>query len=97
MLYKQAVFRVKKEKLGEVIKAIAEFVTAIHENEPGVFEYKSFQLSDTVSFIHLMCFKDESAEKSHQTAPHTRKFVAVLYPDCDQEPTFTELTLVRGS
>lgn len=91
MIYKIAEFKIKKARLGECLKAIKEFVKAVKAKEPHAFIYDAYQKPDKVSFIHFMCFKDQAAEAHHQATPHVKKFVSVLYPNCEVEPIFTNL------
>lgn len=77
-------------------QAIREFVEAIARHEPHTF-YEAYEAADGVSFLHLMAFPDEAAEKNHQTAPHAMKFVESLYPRCEVQPAFAGLALVRST
>lgn len=96
MLRKMVRYRVHRDKLEKVKEDVGEFVKAISENEPQTV-YEAFQADDTVSFIHMMIFPDTNAEKNHRIAPYTMKFVAALYPNCDEPPTFADLRLIRSS
>lgn len=93
MMRKIAEYKVKPDKVGEAEGAIQEFVAAISAEEPDTF-YTAYQKDDGVSFIHFMAFRDAEAEKKHQKAPYTSKFVEILYPNCEEQPRFTDLTLV---
>ena len=88
-------YRVKSDEVETVREAIGEFVDAIAEHEPNTI-YGSLLADDGVSFVHAMAFPDAEAEESHRTADHTKRFVEVLYPRCDQEPQVTTLP-VGGS
>jgi hypothetical protein len=44
-----------------------------------------------------MAFPDEMSEKRHRSATHTREFVDFLYPNCEEEPHFIQLELVRST
>ena len=96
MISKIARYKVQKEKLEGVKKAVMEFVEAIAKNELQTL-YEAYQSDDDVSFVHFMSFPDGSAEKNHQTAAHTMKFVEALYPNCEESPVFTDLKLVRST
>ncbi len=89
-------YRAKPEAVGEVKRAITEFVDAIRSNEPDTI-YGSFVAADGRSFIHAMAFPTEQAEKGHRSAGHTQRFVERLYPLCEEEPQFIQLTLVRST
>ncbi len=96
MIRKVAQYKVKKAEVRAVEQAIIDFVAAVTQNERHTF-YEAYQGGDGVSFIHFMAFPDQDAEKEHQTAAYTMKFVDVLYPRCEAAPTFTDLKLVRSS
>ncbi len=66
-------------------------MAAIRADEPRT-HYVAYGTPDPTVFLHTMRFPDEAAEKYHQTAPHTQAFVEVLYPNCDEQPVFTDLT-----
>lgn len=97
MIAKIAEFKVKVDKLEECKKAIAEFVAAVKANEPGTILYESYQKTDSVSFIHTMYFKDAEAEEMHKNSPYVKKFVDILYPNCEIKPTFTDLKLLASN
>ena len=92
-----AQYRVKKDKLEIVKHAINDFVNAIKENEPGTLVYEAFQMPDKVSFIHFMSFKDETAQKKHEETKYLKKFVDILYPNCEQTPEFTNVDLIKSN
>jgi hypothetical protein len=73
---------VKKAEVTALEQAIIEFVAAVTHNEPHTVCI-AHQAGDGVSFIHFMAFPDQDAEKNHQTAAYTMKFVEVLYPRCE--------------
>lgn len=89
-----AEFRVKKGTEKEVLKAIREFVTAVHLEE-STTEYRAYRLGESRDYLHIMAFTDEAAQKRHQTAGYTQKFVEILYPNCEEEPKFTTITTVE--
>ena len=85
-------YRVKKQKIAEVKKAISEFVRQVKKKERGTLRYESFQLEKHPSeFVHLMKFKDKKAEDLHRKTEYVKKFVAVLYPVCEKKPVFVRL------
>lgn len=83
MIHKKVRFQVKPEKVEFVRKAIREFIIAVKANEPGALVYESFQIKDDLTFLHIMTFKDEAAEKFHKTTPHAKKFIENLHPNCE--------------
>ena len=44
-----------------------------------------------------MAFPDHEAERAHQTAEHTTRFVEILYPNCEEAPSFVDLTLSKSA
>ena len=96
MLRKIVRYRVHRDKLEKVKEDVSEFVKAVSENEPQTV-YEAYQADDTVSFFHMMSFPDADAERSHRIASYTMRFVAALYPNCDEPPAFADLRLIRSS
>lgn len=97
MKHIMARYTVKKQGIEEVKRAITEFVDAVKKNEPDTLAYEAFHENDNVSFVHFMTFKDENAETAHKTTPHVMKFVEILYPLCENEPVFTELSMLKSN
>jgi quinol monooxygenase YgiN len=89
-------YKVHRDKLQIVRKAITEFVEAIAKNEPETI-YEANQADDELTFIHIASFPDEVAETIHRKAEYTDRFVEVLYPCCEQLPEFLELRLIKGA
>ena len=89
-------YRVKPSAVETVRQAIVEFVDSVRANEPATI-YGAFATEDGRSFVHAMAFPDEETEQRHRTAEHTKKFVSVLYPNCEEEPEITKLDLVRST
>ncbi|UCF89009.1 MAG: antibiotic biosynthesis monooxygenase [bacterium] len=92
-----ALYKVKPDKVDEVRLAVNEFVEAVKENEPGALFYEAYQGKGDLSFFHLMTFEDGVAEELHRQTPHMATFVQKLYPNCEEEPGFVELELVRSN
>jgi quinol monooxygenase YgiN len=89
-------YRVKKDKVELVRKAIVQFVEAVARYESGTLAYDAFQ-EDETGFVHLMTFKNDQARKAHEIADYTNRFVDMLYPNCEKEPVFTELTPLKSN
>lgn len=91
-------YRVKKKKLRTVRNALLEFIYSVKKNEPDTLVYEVFQEKDNIaSFIHVMSFKDKNAEKIHASSKHLKKWLEILYPNCKQEPEFTNLRSVKSN
>ncbi len=96
MIHKIVRYKVKRGKVEEVKRAIIEFVELVAKNEPHTL-YEANQADDGVTFIHIMSFPDKSKEEKHKTAVYTMKFVESLYPNCEEEPVFLDLKLVKST
>ena len=92
MIYIMAKYKIKKDKLEEVKRAVIEFISAVKENEEGTLRYEAFQLKDSsLDFVHLMVFDDEKSREMHSSSDYVKKFVETLYPCCEKEPEFIDL------
>lgn len=96
MIHKIVHYKMKADKVDVAIEALEKFVAGIAADEPETF-YEAYQSEDEVSFVNVMAFPDEMAEKYHQSAPHTMKFVDIIYPNCEEMPVFTTLKLVKST
>jgi quinol monooxygenase YgiN len=96
-IHMMALYRVRREKLDEVREAVADFVAAVKENEPGTLFYEAYQGVGDLSFFHVMTFEDEAAEENHRRTPHMEAFVKKLYPSCEEEPGFVNLDLIGSN
>lgn len=81
-------FKVKESEIAKAQKAISEFIASIRKNEPDTLLYKSFQKTDEPkSFIHVMTFKNKTAQEIHRKSEYCQTFVEKLYPLCSELPT----------
>ena len=96
-IHMMAIYRAKADKVDEVRLAVSEFVDAVKEKEPGALFYEAYQGKGDLSFFHLMTFEDAVAEEIHRQTPHMAAFAQKLYPHCEDEPGFVELTLVGSN
>ncbi|HSW37798.1 MAG TPA: antibiotic biosynthesis monooxygenase [Candidatus Saccharimonadales bacterium] len=90
MVAKIVRYKAKPHEVTEVAQAIKDFLVAIAKHEPDT-DYQALQMTDGVSFIHTMRFKDEAAMQKHANADYTLKFTDVLYPRCEVEPEFSDV------
>ena len=86
-------YTVKQEKLKVVKKAIAEVVAQIRQHEPRTL-YLVFREESTSTFVHLMSFENDAAERRHAQSRYIDHFVKKLYPNCLGKPTFAEFDLL---
>jgi hypothetical protein len=96
MIRKIARYQVKAEFDQEIIPVIEAFVAAIGLHEPETF-YAAYRQGEGRWFLHFMSFPDETAETEHQKAAYTMKFVDALYPNCEVQPEFVDLSLVASA
>jgi quinol monooxygenase YgiN len=90
MKYIQARYTVRPEKVALVKKAISAFVSAIQLHEPRTL-YVVFREGESPTFVHLMSFQSEAAERRHAKASYVDRFVKKLYPHCVGRPEFSDL------
>jgi quinol monooxygenase YgiN len=79
------------------MEAIELFVASIATDEPETLSYESFLEGDGVSFLQLMRFRDEVAERYHHDTPHMRELLEALHPLCEEPPTFSDVILVAAA
>jgi quinol monooxygenase YgiN len=89
--YMVAEYELRPDKLDDCVMVINRFVQAVRTNEPKVLHYEAYRRGRTLHFVHFMEFADDAAEIAHKDMPHTRQFVADLYPCCAKQPVFTDL------
>lgn len=95
---KIATFQVRPDALDECVAAIATFVRAVGENEPGTLFYSALQdASDPTRFTHLFAFADADAEAFHRGTPWVKAFTDTLYPRTVDGVTFADHRLVADA
>ena len=93
MINKMVTYKVKLESVDEAKMLVREFVENIKLNEEDTLLYRALQENDDPTrFIHFMSFADEFADKQHRNANYCEEFTTALYPLCEEEPKFTELS-----
>ena len=86
-------YQLKPDKLEEISPVIKTFIKAAQADVKHVAHYSGYQYAnDPTKFIHLMVFTDVQNEKSHQQANYTKIFVKALYPNCQIQPVFQEIS-----
>jgi quinol monooxygenase YgiN len=96
MTYVLARYTVRPEKLKEVKRAISDFVAEVRRHEPRTL-YLVFRNEDKATFLHLMTFENEAAERRHSQSRYVDRFVKKLYPNCVGRPVFSDLSLFAAS
>ncbi len=95
MIFKIKRYTIVDGNMDTVLSAITEFLDGIRRHEAEI-RYDAYRIKGTTSFIHFMSFPTELAEQHHRNAPHTRKFVEVVYPLCKEQPVITDLDKIEG-
>jgi len=96
MKYTMAQYTVRAEKVAEVKKAIAEFLSEIRKNEPKTL-YLVFRENGCHTFIHWMRFENDAAERRHAQARYNDRFVKRLLPNCIGQAAFSEYGLLGAT
>jgi len=93
MIHKMVTYKVKKDSLDEAKTLVREFVENIKLNEEDTLLYRSLQQSDDpTKFVHFMSFQDDYAEEQHRKSNYCEEFTDSIYPLCDEDPKFTDLS-----
>lgn len=88
---KTARYRVQPEARQQVLAAIREFVGYVRQNELETELYAAFRERENPdTFLHVMIFRDETAEERHRTSAGTGRFAEVLYHRTVAGVTFTD-------
>jgi quinol monooxygenase YgiN len=96
MKYTLARYTVRPEKVREVKRAIAEFVSELRLHEPRTL-YLVFREENAHSFAHWMSFENDAAERRHSQSKYNQHFVRKLMESCVGKPTFTVFDLFSSS
>jgi quinol monooxygenase YgiN len=96
MKYTLSRFTVKPEKTRESKRALAELVAAVREQEPKTL-FAVFRAETHNTFLVLMSFENEAAERRHAQSQYVAHFARKLLPLCEGKPLFTELNLFVSS
>ncbi len=96
MKYTMARYTVKPDKVKEVKRAICEFVDEVRLHDPRTL-YLVFREGTTATFLHLMCFENEAAQRRHELSRYNDRFAKKVFPNCVGRPTFSEINLFAAS
>ncbi len=96
-VHMMTMYSAKIDKVEQVKEAITEFVIAVKENEPETLFYEAYQGKGDMTFVHIMTFENSVAEQKHRDTDHMGTFVQKLYPNCQDEPGFIDLELVKSN
>jgi quinol monooxygenase YgiN len=96
MKYTLSRFTVKPEKIRETKRALAELVSGIRAHEPKTL-YLVFRAESNDTFLLLMSFESDAAERLHAQSRHVARFARKLLPLCEGKPLFSELDLFVSS
>ncbi len=92
MKYTLARFTVKPEHLKDTRRALAELIVEVRKNQPRTL-YTVFRTDTPGTFVALMCFENEAAEKRHSQSKYIAEFARKILPWCDGKPLFRELAI----
>jgi quinol monooxygenase YgiN len=96
MKYIMARYTVRPEAVKQVKKAISEFIAEVHHHEPRTF-YAVFRENGQHTFVHLMRFENEEAERRHSRSKYNDRFVKKLLSSCVGKPTFVDYRFFAAS
>ena len=96
MKYTLSSFTVKQEYVKPAKRALAELVAEVRQKEPRTL-YLVFREDGSSTFVTLMAFEDEAAERRHAQSRYVAHFAKKLPPLCEGKPYFTELNYFAGS
>ena len=97
MIYQQASYRIRKERLADAEREIAAFAAELQRNKPRFIKYHIYrQAGDTATLFHLMSFPDQEAYLEHTQLPHVKRFVENMLALCEQGPDYIELQQVAS-
>jgi quinol monooxygenase YgiN len=88
-------YEVKNKNIAKAKILISKFTSQVKKKESGTLNYSVFKEDDKNSFIHIISFKDEKAQKKHGESKWVREFIKSLYPLCSKEPVFNTLEHVN--
>ena len=89
-------YTVRPEKVKEVKRALAEFISEVRRHEPRTL-YLVFREDGAHSFVHWMCFENDAAERRHSQSKYSQHLVRKLMEFCVGKPTFTDFDLFSSS
>ena len=92
MKYTLARFTVKPEHLKDTRLALAELIVEVRKNQPRTL-YTVFRTDTPETFVALMGFENEAAEKRHSQSKYIAEFARKILPCCDGKPLYRELAI----
>ena len=82
MKYTLSRFTVKPEKIRETKRALAELVSSVRSHEPKTL-YIVYRAETNHTFLLLMSFESEAAERLHAQSKYVARFARKLLPLCE--------------
>ena len=92
MKYTLARFTVKPQHIKCTRLALAELINEVRRHQPRTL-YTLFCTDTPETFVALMRFENEAAEKRHSQSKYTAQFARKILPWCDGKPLFRELAM----
>jgi quinol monooxygenase YgiN len=96
MKYTLARFTVKPEHLKDTRLALAGLIAEVRQYQPRTL-YTVFRTDTPGTFVALMCFENEAAEKRHSQSHYIAEFARKILPWCDGKPLFRELAIFSST
>ena len=92
MKYTLARFTVKPEHIKETRRALADLIAAVRKDQPRTL-YAAFKTETPGTFVALICFQNEAAERRYAQSEYVSDFAKKILPWCDGKPLFRELEM----
>lgn len=87
-------YKIKAELVDQQLTAINEFVEALKVfNNPDI-KFTAYQLTDKVSFRHVIYIKDTETAKELMSQPFYAALGDGTTERCEEEPTFSPMEMV---
>ncbi|MGH9001855.1 MAG: antibiotic biosynthesis monooxygenase [Acidimicrobiia bacterium] len=87
-------YRTKPEQADENQKLVEDVFTELADVRPAGLRYASLRLSDGTSFVHVVTFADEAAQRALGGIGAFGRFQAGIADRCDEQPVALEATVV---
>ena len=96
MIHMMAKYKLREGREAAVKAAAEEFVGAIRLHTLDMSDFAVYCEKDSLTFYHIMNFKDEGAAVKHKDAVHTEKFWETVMPHCEEIQQLSEHLLIAS-
>ncbi len=97
MSHVRITYKVSTDKVEENIAAVQKFISAVKAKGDADYSYRSYQLNDGVTFMHVFWMSDESAKARFQGLPEFKEFADGLRSRALEQPSVVPMELVGAS